>query len=131
MRWVETVTIGLTLAVGVCCQMPTRRVEESVLAPLTFLLGAMLALLPLAAAAAVFVLAMAALLAFRSYVAFFLTGTGLTSGLTFLLGGDFLTGAMIAAIYLVPLLASFLLEGELVLPIRNRVEATKTPVIVR
>lgn len=130
-RWIETLVVGALLAVGVCCQMPTRREDEAVLAPLTFLLGAMLALLPVTAAIAVFVLAMAAMLAFRSYVAFFLTGALLVTGLTYLLGGDVLMGLVVAAVHIIALMASFLIGGELVLPVRNRVEPKKISVPVR
>jgi len=131
MRWAATVTIGLIVAVGVCFQIPTRREEHSVLAPLTYLLGVMLALLPLTAAVALFVLAMASMLAFRSFIAFFLTGILLTSGLTYLLGGDYLMGLMVLLVNLVALTASITMEGELVLPVRNRVDAKRTPVRVR
>lgn len=131
MGWVVTLVIGFILAVGVCCQMRTRREEESVFAPLSYLLGVMLVLLPPTATAAIFVLEVAALAAFRSYVAFLLAGVVLTTGLTFLLGGDILTGVMLAGVHAVALMASFLMEGELVLPVRNRVRATVTPVTVR
>ncbi len=132
-QWTVTLVVGLILAVGICCQMPTRREDDfdSALASVSFLLGAMLALVPVTAALAVFMLAMSALLAFRSFAAFFLTGAVLTSGLTYLLGGDFPTGLMLAVIHLVPLLASLMMERGLVLPVRNPMENEKARVKLR
>lgn len=130
-RWIGTGVLGAILAVGACLQMPTRREHDCVLAPVTYVFGAMLALLPVGAALAVFTLAVAAMLAFRSYNAFFLCGVLLTSGLSYLLAGDHQMGLVLTVVQIVVLLAAVVMEGELVLPLRDRRKAKKTPVQVR
>lgn len=130
-RWIAALAVSVILAVGLCCQMWTRREEDSVLAPITFLTGTMLALLPPAAALAVFTLAITATLAFRSYIGFFVAGMGLTSGLTYLLGGGVESGLVVAVLNVVALMAGFLSRGEFVLPLRERSSPAKTPIRVR
>lgn len=119
-RWIAALSVGVILAAGACCQMRTRREEDSVLAPITFLTGAMLALLPVAAALAVLILALTAMVAVRSYIGFLTTGMVLTSGLTFLLGGEIESGLIVSFLNAVVLMGGFLTRGEFVLPITVR-----------
>lgn len=122
-QWIATLIVGAILAVGMCCQLWTRREADSVLAPITYLTGIMVALLPVGAALAVFTLAVTAMIAFRTYLGFLVTGMMLTSGLTFLLGGEVESGLIVSFVHAVALMAGFLIRGEFVLPVRMHAPA--------
>lgn len=123
--------IGAVMLAALGSQMFTRRKEDTVLAPFGFLLAASLVFLPLGAALATCVLAALAMLAFREYVAFFIAGAPAAAGLGFVQGGSVAFVALVAGLFVLPVVVGSLARRKLVLAVRSRADVERVVIPLR
>ncbi len=122
-----TPVLGLVLAMALCVQMFTRRKEDTVLAPLGYLLAVSLVLLPVPVALSVFALAVVAMGALQDFMAFFVAGAMAAAVLGYFLGGGMLTAALLAGLYFLPALISMMTRRKLLLAVRSAAVSERVP----
>jgi len=110
--------VGL-LGFAVLCQSFTRRDREVLLAPMGFVAGIVIALMPPAVALIGFAAAVLSLFAFHRFHAFFAVGLAMVALLGILFGTQFMWIAPAAVVLAVPLALGAITGRSLELPTRN------------
>lgn len=119
--------LGAMLTVGLCMQMITRRKEDTLLAPLSYVLGMTFAFLPPSAAIAVFALAVVGMGAIQDFNAYFVTGAAAAAAMGYLFAGSITITAVLTAIFFLPALIGMLTGRKLLLAVRSAAQSEKVP----
>jgi len=119
--------LGGLLLLGVVPQMVTLRKVSTMFAPLGYVFAALFVLLPFAAALPVAVLGVVGLLALREFSAIFLGGAIVAVVLGYLFGGSVTTVAILAGVFVLPVVVSTMFRCKLVLPVQSRGETIPVP----
>ena len=121
------VLLGGLLLVGVLPQMVTLRKAATMYAPLGYVFAALFVLLPFAAALPVAVLGVVALMALREFPAIFFGGAVVAAVLGYLFSGAVTTVAILAGVFVLPVVVSTMFRCKLVLPVQSRGETIPVP----
>lgn len=111
--------VAAMLAASVVCQLPTRRDRTALLAPVGFVAGMVVALVPWTVSLLGLTLATTAMLGFRQYHAFFTVGLFTVCGLGFAFRAEVPWLIPAVVVLALPIMASVATGRSLELPVRN------------
>lgn len=124
-------TLGALLVIGLGMQMITRRKEDTLLAPLGYVIAVTFVFLPPLAALSVFAMAVVALGAIQDLNAYFVGGAAAAAAMGYMFAGSITTTAMLAGVFFLPVMFGMLSGRKLLIAVRSAPHGEKIPTTLR